>query len=215
MHDQQRDRRDHRRRLRRWHRVGGRPALGRDPRRQEVPAVSAAQPLFRGEVHLAHGFGAPVVPASRAAHRDRGVDAAAQRRLAQHHAPAHGEPHRRYPLVAELAGVPDGHVEIVDLLVAQRGEPTGPAVTAKVEGHHAGRAVEPLGDVPHHRALPRQGEAVRHDDREIAPAGGQFRRGQFLGIGCPRRGKMHGVDRDAVLGDQRGGHDDGLHGSQS
>jgi IMP dehydrogenase len=213
--DQQRGRRDHRRRLRRWHGAGGRPALGRDPRREEVPAVGPAQALLGGEVHLAHRFGAPVVPASRAAHRDHRVDAAAQRRLAQHHAPAHGEPHRRHPLVAELAGVPDGHVEVVDLLVAQRGKPAGAAVTAEVEGHHAGRAVEPLRDAPYHRALPRQSEPVRHHYREITPAGWQFGRGQFLGIGCLRRGKMHGVDRDAVLGDQRGGHDDGLHGIPS
>ena len=212
VHDQQRGRRDHGSRLRGRHGVGGRPAMWGDPRRVEVPGKGSAQAPFRGEVHAAHRLGAPVVPAPGAAHGDHRVDAAAERRLPQHHAPAHREPNRRHPLVAELASVPDGHVQVADLLVAERGQAARPAMAAEVEQHHAGRAVEPLGDIPHQRALPRLGEAMCHDDRDIPYAGGQRGGRQLFRIGYPERGKVHGVDRDAVLGDQRGGHDDRLHG---
>jgi hypothetical protein len=174
-----------------------------------------AEALLGREVHPAHRLGVPVVPAPGAAHRDHGVDPAAQRRLPEHHAGAHREPDRDDLGVAEAAGVPDRHVEVVDLLVTEGGEPAGPAVAAEVEGHHAAGPVEALDDGPHHRPLPGQSEAVRDHEREVRPPGRRAGQRELLRVAPLGRGQVHGVDRDAIVGDQGGGHDDGFHRAPS
>jgi len=173
--------------------------------------------MFHRQVDAAHRHRAAVEPAARAAHRDDRVDAAVQRRVAQHHGTAHGEADRRDAPVAELTGVPDGHVEIVDLLVAERGKAAGAAVPAGVERHHAGVLVEALHEPPGHRPLPGHGEPVHDDEREVTLAHRpcQHLLGQHLRTRLPGKGQVHGVDRDAVLGDQRNGHDDGIHSAPS
>jgi len=199
VHDQDRHRRDAGRRLGGRHRVGRGPAFGRDPGVQHVLAERPAEAPLRRQVHPAHGHGATVEPAARAADRDDRVHPAEQRRVPEHHGPAHREADRRDALVAELARVPHGHVEVVDLLVAERRQAAGPAVAAAVEGDHARGVVEPLHQPPDHRPLPGHREPVHDDECQIAL------------FGPPLRGKVHGVDRYAVFGDQRHGHDDGIH----
>ena len=60
--------------------------------------------------------------------------------------------------------------------------------------HYARLEVEPARDPPHHRALPRLSEPVRHDDGEVL-----------------RPWQVHGVDGDPVFRDQRGSRDDRFH----
>ena len=63
-----------------------------------------------------------------------------------------------------------GHVQVLDLPVADRGQPAGPAVPAEVEGDHAAGLVQPAGHFPDRAALPGQGEPVRqHDARSRSP----------------------------------------------
>ena len=184
MHDQQRNRRDLGRRLGRGDR-DQLPAFRADPGLQPPPGHEPAQPVLDGQVHPAHPLGAAVIPAAGAADRHHRVQAADQAGVPEHDRGAHGEADRGDPPVTELAGPGDGHIQVLDLPVAQRGQPAGAAVTAEVEGHHARHMVEPVGDAPDVRALPGQREPVRDDDGQVC-----------------RAGEVDGVDRDAVLSDQ-------------
>ncbi len=185
VHDQQRDARDPGRGLIRGHRHRV-PGLGGDPGVRGQPGDQAAQAVLDREVDPPHPLGAPEVPPAGAADRGHRVQAAAdQTGVTQHDRGAHGEPDRGDALVAELTGVADDHVEVVDLLVAQGGRSPGPPVPAEVEAEYASQLVEPGRDLPDRGPLPGQGEPVGQHDGQVAVLG-----------------QMHRVDRDAIASHQ-------------
>ena len=184
MDDQEGCRRDLGRRLGRGYRHGI-PPVRAHPRLEPGAGDQAAGAALDRPVDPAHRLGAAVVPAPGPAHRDRRVQAADQARVAHHDRGAHRETDRGDPPVAQLPCVGHRHVQVVDLPVAYGGQPAGPAVPAEVEGDHAPRLVQPLGHFPDERPRPRQREAVRHDDRQLAAAR-----------------QVDGVDRHTVGGHQ-------------
>src|SRR3954452_7228089 len=62
--------------------------------------------------------------------------------------------------------MPDGGVEVEDLLVAEGRVTARPTVPAKVERHHARLLRQRVDHRTDGRAVDRAGEAVRDDDRE-------------------------------------------------